>query len=305
MLKLRGLVRVKTGAAERYLLPVCLTAQCYTASAPGKWKCACGLHNFDFHSECYSCHEKRTDTPTAKTVSPLSLLGDVQLEDGDSAEVHTSSTERDKVHFVEGVWICPACYTLNGPQRVACTYCREMRPLLQPRGAAGTPMDTHARRFGKVAVASSPPPTVSSSAVAAMTDFSSALSDDFVPQQPSKKGDWYCACGVHNFSRNIHCRKCHEPRTPSSSATPKVGLLVSRPGDWECLKCKMYNFSWRTVCKRCNEAQPLPNAAPFSAPPDSDVPTGMAAGWVCQACHSLNPADDAVLCVICGSPKRA
>lgn len=304
MLKLGALVRVKPRVAQRCLLPVCRAAQRYAASAPGKWKCACGLHNFDFHSECYSCHKKRTDLPATKPVSPLSLLGNMRMDDDDSTNVHTRSLAEDEACLVEGTWMCPACYTFNGSQRVACTHCLETRPHLPPRGAARTRLDTHKRGFGKATADSSSLSTVSKTA-AAVAAFSSTHSDESVPPQPFMKGDWHCACGAHNFSRNTHCRKCHEPRTPNPSSTTEERLLKNHPGDWACPACEMYNFSWRKVCKRCNRAQPAVDTESVSTQTDSDVTTGMAAGWVCQACHSLNPADDAVMCVICGSPKRA
>ncbi|CAG9581041.1 Zn-finger_in_Ran_binding_protein_and_others_putative [Leishmania major strain Friedlin] len=304
MLKLGGLVRVKPPVAQRCLPSVCCATQRYAASAPGKWKCVCGLHNFDFHSECYSCHKKRTDLPAAQSVSPLSLLADMRMDDSDSTDVQTSSPAEGEACSVEGAWMCPACYTFNGSQRVACTHCLRTRPRLQPCGAARARLVTRKSGFGKIAADSSPPSTVPDTA-AAVAAFPCTHADESVPPQPFMTEDWHCACGAHNFARNTHCRKCHKLHTSNTSATTEERLLKRHPGDWACPACEMYNFSWRKVCKRCSRAQPAANTESFSAQPDSDVTTGMAAGWVCQACHSLNPADDAVMCVICGTPKRA
>ncbi|GET92079.1 unspecified product [Leishmania tarentolae] len=304
MLQLGGLVRRKPRAIQGYLQSVCRAAQRHTSSAPGKWKCACGLHNFDFHSECYSCRKKRTDLPASKSVPSLSLLGDMQMDDGDSTDVHTCSSTGSQGCSIEGSWMCPTCYTFNGSQRMACTHCRATRPFVQVRGEERGPLDTHKRDFGRVSEYSSPPSTVSST-VASGAAFSSTHSNGSVPRQPFMKGDWNCACGAHNFSRNTHCRKCHEPATSNTSTTAEERLTNAHPGDWTCPECTMYNFSWRKVCKRCNRAQPTTNTEASSSQPHSDVTTGMVAGWVCQACHSLNPADDTVMCVICGSPRRS
>ncbi|KAG5469964.1 hypothetical protein CUR178_02106 [Leishmania enriettii] len=305
MLQLRGLVRVKPRLVQRCPLAVCRTDRRYAALAPGKWKCECGLHNFDFHFECYSCHMKRTDLPATKAISPLSLLSDMRMDDDDLADAPDSSAGEDNVHFVEGAWMCPACYTFNGARRVACIHCQQTRPLLRPRDAADNRLDSHEGGLEKSAMATSLASPEAQTGAAAAAAFSSRHSDESVPPQPFKKGDWYCVCGAHNFSRKTHCLKCQAPRTSSKFEAVGNGLSGNRCTDWTCPQCEMYNFSWRKVCKRCNRAQPATDGESSSAQPDSIMATGMASGWVCQACHSLNPAEGAVMCVICGSPKRA
>ncbi|KAG5495286.1 hypothetical protein JKF63_02353 [Porcisia hertigi] len=304
MLKLRSLVPVKTPLALRCLLPVSCSTLRYAASAPGKWKCPCGLNNFDFHSECYSCHKKRADLPVEKPVSPLSLLGEVCMDDGDSADGFTCVTAEDKTRVLEGFWMCPACYTFNGAQRSSCIYCQERRPLVHTGSATGTRMGLHTRDAGKVAVNASPVSTgLHTAAVGSTGVISSTCSYETASSQPFKKGDWYCACGAHNFSRNTHCRKCSDPRAFSKSETSEKRSLGNHPGDWSCPECEMYNFSWRKVCKRCNRAQPVTDAESISAQTGTKAASEMSAGWVCPACHSINPAEDARMCVICGSPN--
>ncbi|KAG5469605.1 hypothetical protein LSCM1_02837 [Leishmania martiniquensis] len=305
MLQLRGLACVRWRAVQRFVVPVFCTDRRYVALAPGKWKCGCGLHNFDFHLECYGCHEKRTDLPDTKHTSPLSLLSDMRLDDDDAAEEHYSSTARDNVHLVEGVWMCPACYTFNGAVRVACMYCRETRSHLQLRKAADERVDHHANGFEQAAAATSTHLAESETAAAAGAGFSSARSGDSVPSQPFKKGDWYCVCGAHNFSRNTHCLKCHAPRASSKSEAEAKGLPGNQSGDWTCPECEMYNFSWRKVCKRCNRALPTDDGAPALLRKAAATTAKTASGWVCEVCHSLNPAEDAAMCAICGSPMRA
>ncbi|KPI86582.1 hypothetical protein ABL78_4357 [Leptomonas seymouri] len=249
---------------------------CTTDGAGARWTCACGFNNYDFHRQCFRCSKVRDDVSSLAKVS-LETLMDVTAPDvvteGDGPHKKASDTP---VFTAEGTWMCAECYTFNNATRGACVYCGEKRP---PRRSSDC---------------------VSQSTFTADASFSAssqATQQHASTRQPFLRGDWYCSCGAHNFARNAHCREC---RAPIPAQKKEELRHTSSGGSWDCPECGMYNFARRTECMRCHHAKPSP-----SVKEERDGPTATAAsqGWVCQACHSLNPPEVVASCVICGTPR--
>ncbi|KAK7196491.1 Zn-finger in Ran binding protein [Novymonas esmeraldas] len=281
MHQLRRLVCVPSRALRHWCLqPTSQAALLHVAAAATKWKCECGLQNFDFHRTCYSCNKVRPDHLASTVASPLSLLDEVEPELADGRAARP----------VEGVWMCPACYTFNGATRTACTHCQQTRPLSKTPGASAARDDRRGAQWSVSAAATAPPSFPPSLAA------SRARGDDPAPPKPFRKGDWHCKCGAHNFARNTQCRACGAPSASSKASE------THRPGDWTCLACNMHNFAWRTACKSCSAAKPTVGKATSTV---SASTTETAAEWVCGVCHSLNSGGSAQSCVICGAPATA
>lgn len=102
-------------------------------------------------------------------------------------------------------------------------------------------------------------------------------------QEPGfKPGDWKCSnCGDHQFSKNLICRKCGNPKStankrpaPEDSDASAVERKAPRPsppeskvkkGDWTCVGCDFDNFASRQACFKCHKARPAPDAAPVAS----------------------------------------
>lgn len=175
------------------------------------------------------------------------------------------NTGHSPVLPAEGVWMCAGCNTFNNASRTACIHCGEVRPRLR-----------------------SPAPSSKASAVSPSPDL----------RQPFMRGDWYCSCGAHNFARNTHCRACKATAPLGRKGAPRQSAAG---GDWVCPECGKYNFARRNECMRCHHPNPLTREREEQR---RDVgPTAVSQGWVCQACHSMNPPDVESACVVCGTQK--
>eukprot|EP00746_Dinoflagellata_sp_MGD_P166449 gnl/MRDRNA2_/MRDRNA2_96329_c0_seq1.p1 gnl/MRDRNA2_/MRDRNA2_96329_c0~~gnl/MRDRNA2_/MRDRNA2_96329_c0_seq1.p1 ORF type:complete len:483 (+),score=87.48 gnl/MRDRNA2_/MRDRNA2_96329_c0_seq1:57-1505(+) len=124
----------------------------------------------------------------------------------------------------------------------------------------------------------------------------------------SKPGDWTCpACGDLQFSRNLECRKCGEPK-PDGAGKGK-GKAWS-PGDWECPACGDHQFSRNQECRKCGEPKPE-NAGRARDTEFRDRGKGIdnegkgkgkGGDWYCPACDDLQFARN-LECRKCGCPK--
>jgi hypothetical protein len=107
------------------------------------------------------------------------------------------------------------------------------------------------------------------------------------------RGDWFCACGAHNFSRRTQCMSCQGPK-PVVAAGRSANSRRVLPGDWICT-CGSHNFRSRTACLTCGAAAQSAPAAVITAP---------LADWTCRNCQTPNPAENPA-CGLCGSPAQS
>ena len=75
-------------------------------------------------------------------------------------------------------------------------------------------------------------------------------------------GDWICGadgCMKHNFSKNLVCADCGDPRSSACA------MLPLKHGDWRCQLCDNVNYKRATkACRQCGAPKPG-TAAPAAA----------------------------------------
>ena len=103
------------------------------------------------------------------------------------------------------------------------------------------------------------------------------------------RGDWFCQCGAHNFSRRNSCVACGNSKP--NVATPTGGSSARRvlPGDWIC-SCGAHNFRSRGTCLACGTASQANTSTPVAV-----------LDWTCRNCQTPNAAGTQA-CSLCGTP---
>lgn len=268
MLRLRVVARFEARAALLRSPQPLHAAIRYCATGGARWTCPCGFHNYAFHAQCFRCNAARDGGAAPPKASPMTLL-----HAKDNTARASGAAVGSVVTPAEGVWMCAACNTFNNAERGACTHCGEHRPAPRRHGQGHTLGETSDPSHGPAA-----------------RGFSSA-------KHPFRAGDWYCSCGGHNFARNTQCRECGLAAPSERRTAVRSG---GNSGDWICRECGKYNFARRAECMQCHHPQPSlrgeEDVVKATKGPKSE-------GWVCSACHSMNPGDVGSACVICGSAK--
>ncbi|MQL82198.1 hypothetical protein Taro_014669 [Colocasia esculenta] len=153
-----------------------------------------------------------------------------------------------------GDWNCRSCQHLNFSRRDSCQRCGE------PRSGGNSDRNVDYASFGGGRGGGS--------------SFGGFTGSDVRP------GDWYCACGGHNFASRSSCFRCGAFKDESTAGfegggdgpRPRSygfgggggggGRAGWKSGDWICTRagCNEHNFASRMECFRCN------------APRDSESP---------------------------------
>jgi len=73
-----------------------------------------------------------------------------------------------------------------------------------------------------------------------------------------KEGDWFCACGAHNYAFRTDCFRCKNVKPEGQVQVPPGtqyggGQPQIKPGDWYCPGegCGFHNFANRDKCFKC------------------------------------------------------
>lgn len=140
----------------------------------------------------------------------------------------------------------------------------------------------------------------------------------------SKRGDdWYCGCGVLNFSYRDKCFKCSTFKSKSRNNALTSSSSGARAGDWHCPKCNELVFASRSACRKCGSTRngdsvaapsqvhavaESSNARDATASSSSSsvekVPTMEPGDWFCSIC--ISPTfnfKSRTTCYNCGEAK--